>query len=263
MNCCVVGRMNISLYQAATALEGAQHRQNVIAENLAASNIPGFKRHNIGFHSVNASMFKDQLAAADKTQLQFMLPKIFGFVDFKQGTLVRTGDHNSLAIDGPGFFAVNGPEGDTIYTRDGSFSITSEGMLVTKDGYPLRQAGSGAPITVATDTEAPITINPQGYVSQGGAPLGQIEVMKFNEGDLEKLKRRGAGYYFPENITPIPVDLKETKIAQGFLEGSNTTPMKEMGELMSTLRHFEANQKIMKIQDEHLGRLIQELGNHQ
>ena len=106
-------------------------------------------------------------------------------------------------------------------------------------------------------------MNPQGFVSQGGAPLGQIEMMNFAEDDLKNLKSRGAGYYFPEGITPIPVDPKQTKIAQGFLEGSNTTPMHEMGELMSTLRHFEANQKIMKVQDEHLGRLIRELGNTQ
>ena len=164
--------MNVSLYQAATALEGAQQRQNVIAENLAASGIPGFKRNTVGYHSVNAAMFNDAMKAADKTQLQYMLPRITGHIDFSQGTLVRTGDNTNLAIDGPGFFGIDGPNGQ-VFTRDGSFHVNSAGQLVTKEGYPLRQAGSGAPIIVATDTDAPITISRDGMVSQGGAPLGQ------------------------------------------------------------------------------------------
>ena len=254
--------MNISLYQAATALEGAQQRQNVIAENLAASGIPGFKRNTVGYHSVNADMFNDAMKAADKTQLQYMLPRITGHIDFSQGTLVRTGDNTNLAIDGPGFFGIDGPNG-AVYTRDGSFHVNSTGQLVTKEGYPLRQAGSGAPIIVATDTDAPITISRDGMVSQGGAPLGQIELMNFKEDDLKLLKRVNSGYYQANGATPVAVVPKETKVAQGFLEGSNTTPMHEMSELMSTLRHFEANQKIMKVHDEHMGRLIRELGNTQ
>lgn len=255
--------MNMSLYQAAAALEGAQQRQNVIAENLAASNIPGFKRHNVGFHAVNAAQFSHAMQSANKTQLQFMLPKIIGHIDFKQGTLVRTGDTNSLAIDGPGFFAINGPNNETIYTRDGTFHVNKDGQLVTKDGSLMRQAGGGGPIVVSTTTNAPIAISPDGMVSQGGAPLGQIEVMNFAKEDLKLLKRIGAGYFIPNGATPVAIDPKETKIAQGFLEGSNTSPMHEMSELMSTLRHFEANQKIMKVHDEHMGRLIRELGNTQ
>jgi len=123
--------MNISLYQAAAALEGAQQRQNVIASNLAASNNPGFKRHNVGFHGVSAAMFNDAMQAADKTQLQYMLPKMVGYINFEQGSLIRTGNTNSLAIDGPGFFAITGPNNDTIYTRNGSFQVNAQGQLLT------------------------------------------------------------------------------------------------------------------------------------
>jgi flagellar basal body rod protein FlgG len=234
----------------------------VIAENLAASGIPGFKRNTVGYHSVNAAMFNDAMKAADKTQLQYMLPRITGHIDFSQGTLVRTGDNTNLAIDGPGFFGIDGPNGQ-VFTRDGSFHVNSAGQLVTKEGYPLRQAGSGAPIIVATDTDAPITISRDGMVSQGGAPLGQLELMNFKEDDLKLLKRVNSGYYQANGATPEAVNQKETKVAQGFLEGSNTTPMFEMSELMSSLRHFEANQKIMKIHDEQMGKMIRELGNTQ
>ena len=112
---------------------------------------------------------------------------------------------------------------------------------------------SGTPVTIAND----------GTVSQGGAALGQLEVVKFEEGSLKNLKRLNAGFFAANGATPLPVDPQETKVAQGFLEGSNTTPTREMGELMTTLRHFEANQKIMKIHDENMGKLIRELGTVQ
>ena len=110
-------------------------RQDVIAENLAAAGIPGFKRSQVGFHSVNAEMFSNALGSVNKTELQYMLPRVTGYINFDQGSLMPSGDNNSLSIDGPGFFSVNGPEG-TVYTRNGSFLINSEGLMVTTEGYP-------------------------------------------------------------------------------------------------------------------------------
>ena len=80
---------------------------------------------------------------------------------------------------------------------------------------------------------------------------------------LVRLKRINAGYYAAGTATPVPSSVQDTRVAQGFLEGSNTTPTHEMSQLMTTLRHFEANQKIMKIHDETMGKLIQQLGNTQ
>ena len=253
--------MNVSLYQAAAAMEGSLQRQDVIAENLASSSNSGFKRNRVGFHSVNAEMFNDALKQADKTELRFMFPRVTGYIDFQQGTLMPTGDNTNVSLDGPGFFAVNGPHG-TVYTRDGSFHITSEGKLVTSEGYPLRNAG-GDDIRVDPDNTTPISIDSEGNISQGGAPLGKLEIMTFNEEDLQNLKRLNTVYYDANSGTPVPTNSKDTRVLQGFLEGSNTTPTHEMGELMTTLRHFEANQKIMKIHDENMGKMIQQLGNTQ
>ena len=77
------------------------------------------------------------------------------------------------------------------------------------------------------------------------------------------VKRINAGYYAAGTATPVPSSVQDTRVAQGFLEGSNTTPTHEMGQLMTTLRHCEANQKIMKVHDETMGKLIQQLGNTQ
>ena len=219
--------MNVSLYQAAAALEGSLQRQDVIAENLAAAGIPGFKRSQVGFHSVNAEMFSNALGSVNKTELQYMLPRVTGYINFDQGSLMPSGDNNSLSIDGPGFFSVNSPEG-TVYTRNGSFLINSEGLMVTTEGYPLRTAGGGT-ITVDTNNINPITIDRNGNVSQGGAPLGQLDLVTFNEDDLKNLQRLNAAFFKAGTATPLPIDPQLTRVAQGFLESANTTPTQKWG----------------------------------
>ena len=206
-------------------------------------------------------MFSNALGSVNKTELQYMLPRVTGYINFDQGSLMPSGDNNSLSIDGPGFFSVNGPEG-TVYTRNGSFLINSEGMMDTTEGYPLRTAGGGT-ITVDTNNINPLTIDRNGNVSQGGAPLGQLDLVTFNEDDLKNLQRLNAAFFKAGTATPLPIDPQLTRVAQGFLESANTTPTQEMGELMTSLRHFEANQRIMKVHDEQMGKVIQQLGTTQ
>ena len=134
--------------------------------------------------------------------------------------------------------------------------------MVTSEGYPLRTAGGGT-ITVDTNNINPITIDRSGNVSQGGAPLGQLDLVTFNEDDLKNLQRLNAAFFKAGTATPLPIDPQLTRVAQGFLESANTTPTQEMGELMTSLRHFEANQRIMKVHDEQMGKVIQQLGTTQ
>ena len=202
--------------------------------------------------------FTGRVEAPQTVQLR---PRVTGYINFNQGSLMPSGDNNSLSIDGPGFFSVNSPEG-TVYTRNGSFLVNSEGLMVTTEGYPLRTAGGGT-ITVDTNNINPITIDRSGNVSQGGAPLGQLDLVTFNEDDLKNLQRLNAAFFKAGTATPLPIDPQLTRVAQGFLESANTTPTQEMGELMTSLRHFEANQRIMKVHDEQMGKVIQQLGTTQ
>ncbi|SVE49051.1 uncharacterized protein METZ01_LOCUS501905, partial [marine metagenome] len=98
--------MNVSLYQAAAAMEGNLLRQQTIAENLAASSVPGYKKHDSSFASISASNFSNKLNQASKTQLQFLIPAFKQVTNFQQGTLNPTGVNTDIAIDGPGFFQV-------------------------------------------------------------------------------------------------------------------------------------------------------------
>lgn len=249
--------MNVSLYQAAAALEGNLLRQQTIAENLAAASVPGFKKQHTFFASVASKMAGQGVNGADRKELQFLIPSFQQSTSTTQGSLISTGVNTDLAIDGQGFFQVQGPDGKTFYTRSGSFRPNADGVLATSEGFPLM--GANGPIRVNPNFSEPITVSASGEVSQGGVALGKLEVVTFsNPGQLQPLS---GGYYAAGTITPQAANPTTTSIHQGFLEGSNTSPIQEMGQLMDTLRHFEANQKIMTMQDERLGKVIQELSN--
>ena len=144
-----------------------------------------------------------------------------------------------------------------MYTRSGRFRPNRESVLSTVDGYPLM--GINGVIRVNPGSSEPVTISASGEVSQDGVALGKLRLVKFT--NAEQLQPLSGGYFGAGSLTPEPIDPVKTALRQGYLEGSNVNMSIEMGQLMDTLRHFEANQRIMTTQDEHLGKVIQELTN--
>src|SRR5947208_5193434 len=126
-------RMNVSLFQAAAALKANSQWQEVIAENLSASSIPGFKKKEL---------FTDAIAAGGpavpgSAASSFVMPHTGVTTNFQPGQLKFTGAKTDCAIEGPGFFEVQLPNATRGYTRDGEFQINAQGQLVTKSGYPV------------------------------------------------------------------------------------------------------------------------------
>jgi flagellar basal body rod protein FlgG len=240
---CVV--MNVSLYQAASALNANARWQEIISQNLAASAVPGFKRQDLSFSAV---------AAAQAPNV--MMPEAANITNFQQGQIRPTSVATDVAIDGNGFFEVQLPGGQTGYTRDGELKIESSGQLVTKQGYPVQ--GDGGPIQLDLNNPAPISIGADGSVSQGGELKGQLKVVAFNEPRL--LTPVGANYFVAKDPGLLP-EPSSASVRQGFLEASNTSPVAEMAQLIAAMRHYEANQRVIQSQDERMGRAISELGN--
>jgi flagellar basal body rod protein FlgG len=176
--------------------------------------------------------------------------------DFQQGELQSTGVNTDLALEGPGFFPVQLPNGSTAYTRDGQFQINSSGELVTKQGYTVQ--GDGGAIQMDENNPAPLSISADGTVSQGAELKGQLKAVNFNNPNL--LTNAGNGYYLA--ISPqLQTATATANIRQGFLEGSNTSSVTEMANLIDSMRNYEANQKIIQVQDDRMSRVITELGN--
>lgn len=247
--------MNVSLYQAAAALDANIQWQQMIAENVAAGSVPAFKKNEISFHSVEAGLLGSGSETIAMQRHPSILPAPTITTNFQRGALQGTGNTSSLALDGPGYFAVQLDDGSRYYTRDGEFMVTLDGEIRNKDGYEL-VSEAGQPIVVNPKNKENITVSAQGIVSEGLEIKGQLSLFEF--ADESVLNRIGSGYFLPPPGVQ-PVEAEETTIAQGQSEASNTSPATEMGTLMLALRHYEANQRVIQITDERMNKTIQEL----
>ena len=238
--------MNVSLYQAAAALNANARWQEIISDNLAASSVPGFKKQELSFSAVAAAVAP-----------QVMMPSARASTNFQQGQIRPTGVPTDVAIEGNAFFEVQGPGGQTAYTRDGEFQIDATGQLVTKQGYAV--LSDGGPIQFDLNNPAPITISADGTISQGSELKGQLKLTAFEDPRL--LTPIGSNYFTATDPNALPAPATNASVRQGFLEGSNTSTVAEMAHLIAAMRQYEANQRVIQAQDERMGRAITELGN--
>jgi flagellar basal-body rod protein FlgF len=241
--------VNVSLYQAAAAMNANARWQEVISENLAASSIPGFKKQEINFSALHAGAIQ-----AGDASMRVALPRATVATNFAPGEMKPTGALTDVAIEGRGFFEVQLPNGATAYTRDGEFHVNAQGQLVTKEGYTV--LGEGGTIQFDRNNPAPISISPNGDVAQGGEVKGKLKLADFDTKTLRPI----AGGYFATTPESVPVAVSAT-LRQGYLEAANTSSVAEMADLITAMRAFEVNQKIVQMQDDRMGRAITELGN--
>ncbi|HTS18865.1 MAG TPA: flagellar hook basal-body protein [Verrucomicrobiae bacterium] len=240
--------MNVSLYQAAAAMNASQNWQDVISENLAASSVPGFKKRDI--------LFSTMVGAEGQSAL---MPTSQTVTNFQQGSIQPTSVPTDVAIEGDGFFEVQLPNGKTAYTRDGEFQFNAQGQLVTKQGY-LVQTDSG-PIQIDLKQPMPVSIAADGTLSQGANLLGKLKITTFNNPQL--LTQIGKSYFVANNpgLVPSAATPGSTQVRQGYLESGNVSPVAEMANMISAMRQFEANQRVLQIHDDRMGRAISDLGN--
>jgi flagellar basal-body rod protein FlgG len=181
--------------------------------------------------------------------------------DFSPGNLVETGGKFDLALNGPGFFKVQGEEGQTYYTRDGSFTINREGNLSTLDGREV--LGTGGPINVNGEE---FEVLSDGRVIVDGVEAGALDIVDIQ--NREFLRKIGDNLYDivrDENEEPYPdIDLGENpytgEVLQGYLEESNVNAITEMVEMITLLRDFETGQKTIRTHDEMMDKASNEIG---
>jgi flagellar basal-body rod protein FlgG len=246
--------VNVSLYQAASALNANARWQEIISENMASASIPGFKKQEISFEAVRAGMLSPDKSAA--TSEAVSLPATRTHLNLTAGDVRRTDVNTDFAIEGTGFFEVQLPSGNTAYTRDGEFKVNAQGQIVTKQGYLVM--GEGGPIQLDRASSIGFSVAPDGTVSQGDQVRGKLSVVAFNDPKL--LTPANGGFYLAKSPALQQLDNSGSTIRQGFLEGANTSAVTEMANLISVMRAYEANQRIVQMQDERMGRTISELG---
>ena len=252
-----------------TGLDAKQFQMTVIANNLANVSTTGFKR--------DRAVLKDLLylnvrqAGAQSTQDTELPSGLEAGTGVKvvathklhrQGTLSQTANQLDLAIQGQGFFQILHPDGSTVYTRDGQFTLNSEGTMVTAEGYELDPT-----ITVPEDAVS-ITIGSDGIVSVLVAgdttptELGQITLANFiNPVGLQPV---GDNFYREtaasgDPTIGNPTDDSLGSLQQGFLEASNVNVVEELVHMIETQRAYEVNSKAISTSDQMLSYLNQQL----
>ena len=223
----------------------------MISQNLASSSIPGFKKQDMSFSAVEAGVM-----TTSPTPQHWAMPRVSAATNFKAGEYKFTDSKTDVAIDGSGFFQVQLPDGSNAYTRDGEFQISSQGQLVTKEGYLV--VGDGGPIQLDRNSSGTLGIAQTGEVSQGAERRGKLKVVDFAQ--PEQLSAIGGGLFVPGPSGPQPEDVVQPSLRQGYVESSNTSTVTEMVNLISCMRSYEANQKVIQMHDDRMGKSISELG---
>ena len=247
--------MNVSLSQAASALNAMDRWQETIAENLASSSVPGFKKQDFSFAAVQAGLHP--VPAGPGASRAVLMSGGQASTNFQPGEFRITGVKTDLAIDGKGFFEVQLPNGGTAYTRDGEFHVDAQGQVVTKEGY--RVLGDGGPIALDLNNYTEPSVSLSGEISQGIDIKGRIRLTEFGNPNL--LTRLSGSYFAADNPNAASSPSTASTVRQGALEAANTSVVMEMANLMTAMRTFEANQRMAQIHDDRIARAINDLGN--
>jgi flagellar basal-body rod protein FlgG len=256
---------------AATGMSAQQLNVQVIANNIANINTTAFKRSRAEFTDLTYQVERLQgvpnrgrdnpIPEGSRLGLGVRSAAIRNL--HLQGTLANTGNTYDLAINGRGWFQIQGPNGQTFYTRAGAFNVNADSQLVTADGYELD------PAIIVPDRTIQVTVNETGqvYAKIDGQVqprlLGQLTLATFaNDSGLEPL---GSSLYKETTASGTAVvgvagDPGFGKIMQSYLESSNVDPVKEITELIQAQRSYEMNSKVITASDEMAQTITKNMG---
>ncbi|MBD3298792.1 MAG: flagellar basal-body rod protein FlgF [candidate division Zixibacteria bacterium] len=233
---------------AASGMLPSLKRQEVITNNLANAQTAGFKRDRLFVERLNEA----QEAIVPGAEDWGATNQVGLAIDFAPGSLNRTGNAMDVAISGDGFFAVQTPDGER-YTRNGHFSVDTDGTLQSADGHAV--LGDNGVIRLPAGE---VSINSDGQISVDGRLVDTLRIVRFDD---PRVLVRGGSTIFEIGIpTVAPQDDNQSAIRQGFLEHSNVNTIEEMVNMITTFRFYEADQRAIQMQDQVQGRVVNELG---
>ena len=233
---------------AASGLRAGIQSLDLLANNIANSSTSGYKADG-EFHS----LYTSEAASGDETTPAATLPMIDRqWTDFAQGLLEPTNNSLDFGLSGKGFFVANGPSGP-LYTRNGSFHVSTKGLLVTSDGHSLLDQ-NGQPIQA--DTSVPVDVALDGSIHQRGQLVAQFKLVNFN--DPSVLLKQG-NTYFKNTSDQKPVDATDIQVHQGKIEDANISPAKGAVRLVSVMRQFEMMQKAVSLSNDMGRQAIEEV----
>ena len=251
------------LYTAWTGMANEQKRLDVISNNMANSDTVGYKDERVtsqAFDQVLAIKVRDGSQAYHNQAIGHLsLGVKIGevYTDYTQGSIRQTNNTYDLALSGSGFFTVHVTDknGDvhTRYTRNGQFMLTKEGLLVDADGNPVQGEGGDIIINPASTN---VSISRDGVITADGEMIDTLKIVDFE--DYDYLKKYGDTMYEP--VDGATEKEATAEILQGYTEQSNVNVVKEMVDMITITRAYEANQKVIRSYDSMLDRAVNQVG---
>ncbi len=272
------------LYTGASGMQAQLHKMDALSNNLANVNTTGYKKDTsiqkafpqlllsrLNDNGVHKFPFGSSDTAPIVGKLGMGVEYNESFTVFEQGSLKQTSNPFDLALEDEGFFTIDTPYGER-YTRNGSFTLGKEGMLLTKEGYPV--IGEEGPIHIKKHN---FTIDNNGNVFQNGdysddprqmvsmnsnewKNTEKVDTIKIVGFDKDRhIKKMGSslwGATEDSGAAEILRGLDRPKVQQGFIEASNVNPVNEMVNLITVNRAYEANQKVISTQNALTGKLF-------
>ena len=235
--------MTTSAYSAISRQSGLLNEIRVVANNIANSATTGYRSEGV--------IFSEYVKSAPGQESLSLARGNIRNTSLEQGNLNQTNGQLDLALEGDGFFMIETPAGNRL-TRAGSFSSNAAGDLVTPDGYRVLDAGQ-APVFIPGDAES-ISFGTDGTFSADGRQLGQIGIFQPAEGTTIK---REDGVMFSTDGEVEPTE--NTKLLQGFLEGSNVNAIHQMSRMIEIQRAYEMGQSFLTSEDERVRNAIENL----
>ncbi len=254
------------LYTSAWSMIANSKKMDVITNNMANVNTAGFKKDTVVFESFPDLLTKrindtKNTSNIGSMSLSHDVGEVFTY--FTQGQMNQTNNKMDLAISDdngsetptPAFFTVGVRDSQSgelkeYYTKDGSFVLNSDNQLVTKDGHMV--LGQNGPITLQPGD---FTVNEKGNIVQNGAIIDTLKITQFS--DATKLRKYGDNLI--ENTDGETTQFTGS-VLQGFSEESNVNVINEMVDMITVMRAYEANQKVLQSHDSLLEKAVNEVG---
>ena len=263
--------MNRGIYEAASGMLVQETHLDVITNNLANVDTPGYKRRISATSDFSALMDRIEKVSEDgETKITTVLPAAMPFkgrevigglalsaifsedvMDTFPGVLKTTESPLDIAIDGEGFFAVADAEGNTFYTREGNFVLDNNGNIVTPNGMTLQ--GEGGPINVGNATRS-LEVNPTGQFIANGEVAGKVAVFNFENPTY--MRHAARNLLVPTEQSGEAEAVENARTWSGALEMSNVEVVTEMTRMIEAQRIYEGASKALMTHDEMTSRLI-------
>jgi len=234
--------MDRSVYIAMTGATQTMRAQDAVSHNLANASTVGFKGELSAFQSVPV------LGPGAATRINAVAQGVGQ--DTAQGTVQHTGRSLDVAVNGPGWIAVQAPDGSEAYTRAGDLQLGADGSLTDARGNPVM--GTGGPITVPDSAQ--ISIGKDGTIStvpmgQGPGTIAAVGQIKRVNPDPTQMSEGADGLMHMNDGSTADADNTVT-LTSGALEASNVNPSSELVKMISLSRQYEMQVRSIKTSED-------------